>query len=282
MTRTIDHVTFAGSDLDALREAFERAGFQPEYGGVHSNEITHMALVGFEDRSYVELISKTEESAEKTSPWWDEQIDSDAGATAWAVPSDSIHKETERIAAGGLSVDGPEQYHRERPDGDLVEWELTRIGTGPQGSTYPMLIMDHTPLDRRVSVTADAETTGLAGLRSVVLGTTAGEADQYVEGFETLFDTDRSTTVERPSLGIRITFFEDVTAAVATPLDDDSWLADRVATHGTLPCAYLLDLADRERALDRFEIAESTDWVDGTVHWFDIPVGGKIGGFEAR
>ena len=29
MTRSIDHVTFAGSDLDRLREAFETAGFVP-------------------------------------------------------------------------------------------------------------------------------------------------------------------------------------------------------------------------------------------------------------
>lgn len=280
MSRTIDHVTFAGTDLDALREAFERAGFEPEYGGVHSNGITHMSLVGFADQSYVELISKTAEGADETSPWWDEQIDDDAGATAWAVPSDAIHEETERIAAGGLPTDGPEQFHRERPDGDRVEWELTRVGEGPQGSTYPMLIMDQTPLERRVSVTADAETTGLAGLRTVVLGTTTETSDEYVEGFETLFDTDQSGAIEHRSFGARITHFDDAPVGVATPLDEGTWLADRVESHGTLPCAYLLDVADRDVALDRFEVAETTDWTGDAVHWLDVSVGGKIGVYD--
>jgi hypothetical protein len=277
MSRTIDHVTFAGTDLGPLRAAFEHVGFEPEYGGVHSNGITHMALVGFEDQSYVELISKTEESVDETSPWWDEQIDSGAGATAWAVPSEEIDEETERIAAGGLPVDGPKQFHRERPDGDRVEWELTRVGEGPQGSTYPMLIMDHTPLERRVTVTADAETTGLAGLQTAVLGTTSEKSDRYIEGFETVFDTDRSGTVEHPSFGARITHFDDAPVGVATPLDDDSWLADRVGTHGTLPCAHLLAPADRDVALERFDVAETTGWTGDVVHWFDISVGGKIG-----
>lgn len=277
MSRTIDHVTFAGTDLGALRTAFEQAGFEPEYGGVHSNGITHMALVGFEDQSYVELISKTEESIDETSPWWDEQIDGGAGATAWAVPSEEIDEETERIAAGGLPVDGPEQFHRERPDGDRVEWELTRVGEGPQGSTYPMLIMDHTPLERRVTVTADAETTGVAGLGTVVLGTTAEESERYVEGFETLFDTERSRTVEQPSFGARVTHFDDAPVGVATPLDGETWLADRIGTHGTLPCAYLLDPTDLDVTLDRFEVAETTGWADDAVHWFDVSVGGMIG-----
>lgn len=282
MSRLIDHVTFAGSDLNHLRDEFEGAGFEPEYGGVHSNGITHMALVGFEDRSYIELISKTDERGEETSPWWDDQIDNDAGATAWAVPSDAIAEDTERLDSGGLPVEGPEQFHRERPDGDLVEWELTRVGKGPQGGTYPMLIMDHTPLERRVSVTADDEQTGIAGLGTVILGSSTAQASEYINGFETFFDTDRSVTVERPSFGARITHFDDAPVGIASPLGDDGWLADRIERYGTLPCAYLLRLSDRDTALDRFEFADTTDWNGGDIHWFDISIGGKIGVFDAH
>ena len=56
-TLKVDHVTIAGSSLPALEEAFTKAGLRPEYGGPHSNGVTHMALLGFDDGSYIELIS---------------------------------------------------------------------------------------------------------------------------------------------------------------------------------------------------------------------------------
>ena len=51
MDLKIDHVTIAGSDLSKMRDAFASLGLVSEYGGAHSNGITHMALLGFEDGS---------------------------------------------------------------------------------------------------------------------------------------------------------------------------------------------------------------------------------------
>lgn len=278
MTRTIDHVTFAGRDLEAMRAAFEAAGFEPVYGGTHSNGITHMYLVGFDDRSYVELISKNDPEA--TAPWWDEQIDADAGAAAWAVPSADIAADSQRLADAGFEVDGPEAFSRDRPDGGVVEWELTAVGSGEQGTTYPMLIMDHTPLDRRVDVTAPAAETGLAGLATTVVGTDS--FGSTVRGFERYFDVERAADVEQPGFGARVVRFDDAPVAVAEPLDDDSWLADRIDSLGTLPCAYLLEPADLEAALDRFAVGESTDWNGDAAHWFDVDIGGRLGVLERR
>lgn len=280
--RTIDHVSFAGTDLDVLRETFERAGFEPEYGGAHSNGITHMAAIGFEDRSYIELISKREGMAEKKSPWWNEQIETDAGAAAWAVPSNAIGEDVARLRTDGLPVDDPEPFHRERPNGERIEWELAGIGEGPLGTTYPMLIMDHTPVERRVNVTATTETTGLVGVRTVIVGTTAARSDALVDGFETVFDSRRSSTVEYPDLGVQITHFEEAPVGVAVPLEEQTWLGERVETHGTLPCAYLLDATSETVALDRFTISGTTEWTGGTVHWIDVSVGGKVGIFAAE
>ena len=53
----LDHVTIAGSSLDRLRDAFARIGLATEYGGAHANGVTHMALLGFDDGSYIELAS---------------------------------------------------------------------------------------------------------------------------------------------------------------------------------------------------------------------------------
>ena len=60
MTLTTDHVPIARSDLDAATEEFTRVGLEPEYGGTHADGTTHMAVVGFDDGSYLELISGTD------------------------------------------------------------------------------------------------------------------------------------------------------------------------------------------------------------------------------
>jgi hypothetical protein len=237
-----------------------------------------MALVGFEDGSYVELISKTK--PDETAPWWDREIDDDAGASAWAVPSEDIASDSTRLREDGFEVDGPQAFSRERPDDKLVEWELTKVGTGSQGGTYPMLIMDHTPLERRVTVTADVETTGLGGVETTVLATPTGSFENYVDGFERFFETEHSSLVEDTSFGGRVARFEDAPVAVATPLGQSSWLADRVDQFGAIPCAYLLDVADAETVLDRFAIDETTDWGGGSVHWFDVDEGGAMGAID--
>ena len=53
----IDHITVAGPDLEELRAQLVEAGFPTEYGGVHDNRITHMALAGFDDGSYLEIVA---------------------------------------------------------------------------------------------------------------------------------------------------------------------------------------------------------------------------------
>lgn len=277
MTRSIDHVTFAGSDLERLREAFETAGFEPTYGGSHSNGVTHMALVGFEDGSYVELIAKHDPDA--TAPWWDEQIDGDAGATAWAVPTDGSDATAARLREAGFVVDGPTEYARERPDGEPVEWRLTVVGEGPQGGRYPMVVEDRTPLDRRTSITEPVEETGIGGLSTAVVGTDGFETT--VEGFEAFFGTEHTAVTESTGFGARIAHFRDAPVAVASPFDE-TWLAERVAARGTLPCAYLLDVTDLATVRDRFALDGTTDWNGDVVHWLDLDVPGRLGVREAE
>ncbi|PSQ09805.1 hypothetical protein BRC93_12015 [Halobacteriales archaeon QS_5_70_15] len=67
----VDHAVVAGSDLDALGTAFADVGLETEYGGEHSNGVTHNRTLGFADGSYLELISTIEPgprpSASRTS-----------------------------------------------------------------------------------------------------------------------------------------------------------------------------------------------------------------------
>ena len=57
MDLQIDHVTVCGRDLDRMRQSFAERGLATEYGGPHANGLTHMALAGFDDGSYLELIA---------------------------------------------------------------------------------------------------------------------------------------------------------------------------------------------------------------------------------
>src|SRR5260370_13435882 len=57
VTLELDHVSVCGSNLDTLRQIFTDTGMTPDYGGPHGNGVTQMAIIGFDDASYVELIA---------------------------------------------------------------------------------------------------------------------------------------------------------------------------------------------------------------------------------
>ena len=59
----IDHASICGSNLDTLRQAFTDVGLTPDFGGPHGNGITQMAIIGFDDASYLELIAPVKPGA---------------------------------------------------------------------------------------------------------------------------------------------------------------------------------------------------------------------------
>ena len=65
----LDHVSVCGSNLDTLRQAFTDVGLTPDVGGAHSNGITQMALLGFDDASYIELIAPVKPGTTAGSDW---------------------------------------------------------------------------------------------------------------------------------------------------------------------------------------------------------------------
>src|ERR1700704_6959525 len=80
----LDHVSICGPDLDAMRQAFTSVGMTPDFGGPHGNGVTQMALVGFDDQSYIELIAPVKPGVTEGSDWA-KFMTGDAGACAWAV-----------------------------------------------------------------------------------------------------------------------------------------------------------------------------------------------------
>ncbi|MFC7068718.1 VOC family protein [Halobaculum lipolyticum] len=268
MDLQVDHVTVAGRSLDRLVDAFEAAGFPVEYGGTHSNGVTHMAIVGFRDGSYVELISTMESGA--ASPWWDDAIRGDGGPCAWAVGVDDISATTAALADRGVRVDGPAAYERTREDGTLVEWDLTYLGDGDPGSSLPFLIEDRTPRERRVRPTGDMASSPIHGVDTVVVG--VPDLDAAVRRFTDAFDLAAPERTAFATFDADGAVFPDQPVALAAPTGD-GWFAERVDEFGPSPVAYLLGCDSEEET--RFDDCTEGSLGDRRVDW--LPVTDPIG-----
>lgn len=275
MDHVVDHVVFAGADIESMRSAFAGLGLDPEYGGEHSNGVTHNYMLGFPDGSYLELISTIDPGTE--SPWWNDPIHGDAGPCAWAIDVADIEAEAERIADLGIAVEGPTAYTRERPDGVAVEFDLAVLGGLDLGVTYPLVIHDRTPRSRRIDVAESVADTALTGVREVVIA--VPDAEREVDAFRGLFDCEVSETVTVPEFGAELTRFDGAPVTLATPSDDEAgtWLTERLDRFGSLPCAYLLGSEDSEETAERFDLSAPSAWGADEVRWLDLPLSGRLG-----
>ena len=117
----LDHVSVCGSNLDTLRQDFTAVGLTPDEGGPHGNGITQMALVGFDDGTYIELIAPIKPGVTTGSDW--SKFMSDAAVTcAWAVETNVLLQEVDRLKKAGITVTAAEPGSRKRPDGMSLEW----------------------------------------------------------------------------------------------------------------------------------------------------------------
>jgi len=270
----VDHAVVAGSGLDALAAAFADAGLGTEYGGEHSNGVTHNRTLGFVDGSYLELISTVEPGLE--SPWWNEPIRGDAGPCAWALAVTDIGAETERVADLGVPVEGPDRYTRERPDGVTVEWDLTEVGES-LGATLPFFVADRTPREYRITEAGSVVGAGITGVAEVVVCVPG--LDGAVERFASFFEADPPERARHEGFGAELARFEDAPVTLATPVEGDAgaWLRDRIDRFGPLPCAYLLGSDDPGATAERVDLGETEPWFDGAVRWIDVDVPGRLG-----
>jgi len=270
----IDHVTIAGSNLSEMEQSFARVGLATQYGGIHSNGITHMALLGLEDGSYLELISTVRPG--EISPLWNDAISLNGGPCAWAVAVDDMAGEVRRVTALGIPIQGPSSYHRRRPDGVLVEWDLAFPGDHGPGAVLPFFIQDRTPRELRVGPPASVsspEKKGqvspgrLTGVALVILGVKSINGASSL--FQRLYGWRAPHLEEDPVLGASIAFFDGTPVALAAPLRGDSWLSSRLARLGELPCAFLMGTGSLEDVSRRFPLGETTIWLGRKTAWLD-------------
>jgi hypothetical protein len=266
----LDHVSICGSNLDALRQTFTDAGMTPDFGGPHGNGITQMAIIGFDDASYIELIAPIKPGASAGSAWA-KFMSEDAVTCAWAVGTNVLVQEVDRLKKAAIPVKAPERGNRKRPDGMNVEWMTADVGSSTPGSTLPFIIEDETPRPWRVQTSASVQGAPVTGVESVVIGVT--NLDAAIAQFRKAYGWAEPLTETQKDFG-KLAYFPGEPVILAAP-GGGGWLSDRIAKFGESPVAYLLASRDFAAATKKYKLAGSKIWFGQKVAWFDT---GKLKG----
>lgn len=261
----IDHVTIAGRSLDALRQQFDALGLPNDYGGTHANGVTHMATLGLADGSYIELISTL--TPDQPSPWWEPFIHSDAGPCAWAVEVDDVAATAIRAKAIGVPVRGPIEMGRARPDGKQVEWDLAFLDEGEPGTRLPFVIKDRTPRDWRIAPSPALAALGLTGIARVIAATPS--LANAIEGYHAVFSLTPAGSPQSYAVhGVRAIDFADAPLTLVEPIaGHDSIAAQRLASHGPSPIAFLLGCEDLATTRASLNAAPPVEYFGMHVSW---------------
>lgn len=267
----VDHASVCGSKLDALQKEFAAVGLKAEYGGPHAHGGTQMALLGFDDGSYLELIAPREGQTAGDSSWA-KMIAGDAGPCAWAIGTRALKEDLDELKARGLSVEGPSAGSRTRPDGTVIQWETGGVGNQAPGAILPFMIQDKTPRELRVRPSASVKGSGLKGIEIVVIG--VKDLDASVALFRRTYGWNAPQFEEHKDFGARMAYFPGTPVMLAESFGKQSWLENRLQRFGQSPAAYLLGASDLRSG--RFVLSPAENWFGRKVSWFDPKTLGGI------
>jgi predicted enzyme related to lactoylglutathione lyase len=264
----LDHVSVCGSSLDTLRQAFTDVGMTPDFGGPHGNGVTQMALVGFDDGTYLELIAPIKAGV-TTGSDWAKFMAEDAVPCAWAVGTNVLLQEVDRLKKVGIAVTSPAAGSRKRSDGMAVEWKTAGVGSGTPGSVLPFIIEDETPRAWRVQASASVAGAPVSGVENVVLG--VSNLDASIALFRKAYGWSEPVIETQKDFG-KLAYFPGEPVILAAGA---GWVAERVAKYGECPVAYLLATHDFAAANKKYKLSGGKTWFGQKVAWFDA---GKLKG----
>ena len=270
---TFDHAVLVVDDLDDAVRDYQALGFHVTPGGTHAGGWTHNALIGLADGDYLELIATVQPRHTEllrtlyrhgalsllqpdfglVQQRFMHSVALGEGLQDFALVTTALEKQIDAANEAGLSLAGPLEGARERPDGVELAW---RFGLPPDAS-LPFLIDDVTPRARRVPAAApDAHPNGATGVAGVVfavrdldaatarfaalLGVEAEPVDMEGEGEK------KGETETEHSRGFALT--ESFTLTLVAPGETDGELARYIEAHGERPYRLRLWTGKIERA----------------------------------
>ena len=129
----IDHVLLAVADLEAgAREVRGRYGLTALPGGRHPGAGTANMIIPL-GADYLELIAVVdlaEAAANPLSRRVSQALQRDSTFATWAVRVDDLAAVERRLTAAGVTVIGPREGSRRRPDGVLLGWRTLHVEDG--------------------------------------------------------------------------------------------------------------------------------------------------------
>ncbi|HEY0520819.1 MAG TPA: VOC family protein [Ilumatobacteraceae bacterium] len=140
----IDHLVFASTDLaDASAAITQALGIAPTPGGRHIDRGTHNELLGLGGTTYLEVIGPdpSQPRPDGPRPFGIDALTRPA-LVAWCVrPTRPLRDIVDDAARSGIVLGDVAAMSRRRPDGVLLEWELTLPQLdGPFGCALPFMI----------------------------------------------------------------------------------------------------------------------------------------------
>ena len=258
----LDHVSICGSDLETLRQAFASVGLASDFGGPHGNGVTQMALIGFDDLSYIELIAPVKAGVTEGSDWARFMADN-AGTCAWAVGTNVLLQEVDRLKKAGVTVSEPKRGSRKRTDGMNIEWMTAEVGPGTPGSLFPFVIEDETPRTWRVQASDSVKESPLGGVDLVVIG--VSNLDASIAMFRKTYGWSEPLIESQKDFG-KLAYFPGEPVILAS---GGGWLSERIGRFGQGPVAFLLGTKDFAAANKKYKLSGGKPWFAQKVGWFD-------------
>lgn len=129
----LDHLIFAARDIaDGIARIEAHTGVQAMRGGPHVGLGTHNALLTFDARTYFEIIAIDPDQPEPphSRPFGLDRIEAPvlAGYAIHPTGDETMADVVELMKAAGFDPGPVAGMSRERPDGRLISWQLTRGG----------------------------------------------------------------------------------------------------------------------------------------------------------
>ncbi len=196
----LDHVVVAVHDLDAAIAKYRELGFSVKEGGI--NGPVKNALIPLKDGSYIELLAARSNFSRRLIGfmqtlgilWVCEKISAKMvfrflhwlcgreRVCDWCLYRGELELIAQQLSLSRLTVFGPHDFERQRPDGVRPKWRLL----APAKLKLPFLIEDIT--DRSMRVGQDpsgAHPNGVVGISKVTLG---GQFALELENNKAFFD----------------------------------------------------------------------------------------------
>lgn len=90
-----------------------------------------------------------------------------------------------------------------------------------------------------------------------------------VDQFQRLFRYPTPERTDDERFGATLASFPGQPVILAEPIDQTSWIADRLDRYRAAPCAYLIGTSDFETARAEFSVTGTAEWFGSTVGWLD-------------